>query len=123
MNSLGLSGTIESTLPLQLTMTATLLDSEKMEIPTEPLKMEIQAGSEANPSVSDIDFVVKLADGADGTDLSYIRMNFEVTSGNMSGEPVTTESFVQATLKAKVPGGVTVDISSLGESENQDENL
>ena len=123
MNSLGLSGTIESTLPLQLTMTATLLDSEKMEIPTEPLKMEIQAGSEANPSVSDIDFVVKLAEGADGTDLSYIKLNFEVSSGNMSGEPVTTESFVQATLKAKVPGGVTVDISSLGESENQDENL
>ena len=123
MNSLGLSGQVESTLPLQLTMTAVLLDSDKNVIPSEPLTMEIQAGSADNPSVSDIDFILKLAEGADGTDLSYIKLNFEVSSGNMSGEPVTTESFVQATLKAKVPGGVTVDISSLGESENQDENL
>ncbi len=123
MNSLGLTGTIESTLPLQLKMTVTLLDSEKKEIPSEPITMDIQAGSDAHPSVSDIDFALKLADGADGTDLSYFKLDFEITSGNMSGEPVTTESYIQATLKAKVPGGVTVDLSSLGKSEDEDSNI
>ena len=31
-------------------------------------------------------------------------------------------SYIQAVLKVKVPGGITIDLSSLGESENNTEN-
>lgn len=120
MNSLGLGGEIESTLPLQMRLVIELLDSEKKVIATEPMSMNIAAGREGDPSISPIDMQIKLAQGADGKDLSYIKLNFEITSGNMSGEPVTKDSYIRATLKAKVPGGVTIDLSELGESENSE---
>ena len=122
MNSLGLTGSIESTLPLQLDMTLDLLDSNREIIPSEKISIPVKAGSADYPAVSPLDVVLKLAEGADGKDLSYIRMNFTVTSGNMSGEPVTESSYIKATLKAKVPGGVTIDLSSLGESEENTDN-
>ena len=118
MNSLGLGGSVTSSLPLQLKLDIELLDSEKGVIPTEPITTTIAAGSDEEPSVSEIDAMVRLAEGADGTDLSYIKMKFTVTSGNMTGKPVTDKSYIQADLKVKVPGGVTIDLSSLGESEN-----
>ncbi len=117
MNSLGIAGSIESTLPLELALRLELLDSEKKVIPSEAMQIPIQAGSMTHPSVSDLDVALKLAEGADGTDLSYIKMYFEVTSGNMAGEPVTEDSYIKATLKVKVPGGVTIDLRELGESE------
>lgn len=117
MNALGLGGYIESTLPLQLDLTLDLLDSKKEIIASEPVSIPITAGYDGHPAVSDLDVLLKLAEGADGTDLSYIRMNFEVTSGNVSGHPVTEDSYIKAVLKVKAPGGVTIDLSSLGESE------
>ena len=122
MNALGLGGYIESALPLQLELTMDLLDSHDEIIRTEPIKVNIAAGSAEKPVQSPLDVVLKLSEGADGTDLTKIRMNFEVTSGNMSGEPVTDMSYIQAVLKVKVPGGITIDLSSLGESENNTEN-
>ena len=122
MNALGLGGYIESALPLQLELTMDLLDSHDEIIKTEPIKVNIAAGSAEKPVQSPLDVVLKLSEGADGTDLTKIRMNFEVTSGNMSGEPVTDMSYIQAVLKVKVPGGITIDLSSLGESENNTEN-
>ena len=122
MNSLGIGGYVESALPLQLELTMDLLDSHGEVIKTEPMSVNIAAGSTEKPSQSPIDIMLKLAEGADGTDLSKIRMNFRVTSGNMSGEPVTDKSYIQAVLKVKVPGGITIDLSSLGESENNTEN-
>ena len=120
MNSLGLCGEIESSLPMELALSVDLLDSNHELIPTEPSMMTVRAGSEDKPSVSPLDIMLKLKEGADGTDLSYIRLNFTVTSGNMSGEPVTENSYMKATLKVKVPGGVTIDLSALGESENSE---
>ena len=122
MNALGLGGFIESTLPLELKLTLDLLDSNKEVIPSEPVSVPITAGYEGHPSTSEINVVLKLAEGADGKDLSYIRMNFEVTSGNVSGQPVTENSYIKATLKAKVPGGITMDLSNLGQSENNTDN-
>ena len=121
MNSLGIAGSIESTLPLELALRLELLDSERKVIPSEAMQIPIQAGSMTHPSVSDLDVALKLAEGADGTDLSYIKMYFEVTSGNMAGEPVTEDSYIKATLKVKVPGGVTIDLRELGESEENND--
>ena len=122
MNALGLGGFIESTLPLELKLTLDLLDSNKEVIPSEPVSVPITAGYEGHPSTSEINVVLKLAEGADGKDLSYIRMNFEVTSGNVSGQPVTENSYIKATLKAKAPGGITMDLSNLGQSEDNTDN-
>lgn len=123
MNSLGLAGTIESTLPLNLELTIDLLDSDKEIIPAEPSTAVIYGGTRNNPEISELDFRLKLQNGADASDLSYIRMNFTVTSAIApDGEPlaVTEDSYLKATLKAKVPGGVTIDLSNLGESENSE---
>lgn len=121
MNSLGLGGYIESTLPLKLDLEMEMLDSKDNVIKTEPVKMTVAEGSAEKVSESPVDVWLKLAEGADASDFSKIRMNFKVTSGSMSGEPVTEESYIKAVLKVKVPGGVTVDLSSLGQSENTDE--
>lgn len=119
MNALGLGGHVESSLPLKLELIMELLDSKGDIIETEePVTTVIAAGSEEKPVQSPIDLKLKLAEGEDATDLSKIRMRFAVKSGNMSGEPVTEKSYIQAVLKVKVPGGITVDLSSLGESEN-----
>ena len=122
MNSLSLGGYVESSLPLRLELSIDLLDSNGEVIPTEPSVMTIGEGSTDNPVQSPIDLTLKLAEGADGTDLTRLRMNFKVTSGNMSGEPVTEDSYIQAVLKVKVPGGITIDLSSLGTPENTDDN-
>ena len=122
MNSLGLGGQIESTLPLRLELNVELLDSKGGVIKTEPVEMVIAEGSAEKPSVSPIDIMLHLAEGSDAADLSKIRLAFSVTSGSMTGEPVTEESYIKAGLKVKVPGGVTIDLSSLGESENNTEN-
>ena len=122
MNSLGLGGQIESTLPLRLELNVELLDSKGGVIKTEPVEMVIAEGSAEKPSVSPIDIMLHLAEGSDAADLSKIRLAFSVTSGSMTGEPVTEESYIKAVLKVKVPGGVTIDLSSLGESENNTEN-
>lgn len=118
MNAFGLGGYVESSLPLKLELTMDLLDSRNEIIRTEPASLLISEGTPENPVKSPVDLTLKLADGEDGTDLTKIRMNFRVTSGNMTGEPVTEESYLQAVLKVKVPGGITIDLSSLGENEN-----
>lgn len=118
MNAFGLGGYVESSLPLKLELTMDLLDSRNEIIRTEPASLLISEGTPENPVKSPVDLTLKLADGEDGTDLTKIRMNFRVTSGNMTGEPVTEESYLQAVLKVKVPGGITIDLTSLGENEN-----
>lgn len=122
MNSLGLAGHVESTLPLELTLWFELLDSGDNVIETEPATVSIAAGSDNAPSTSPIDVTLRLAEGADATDLSKIKLNFRVTSGNMSGEPVTENSYFQAFLQVKVPGGIRLDLDSLGNGENTDES-
>ena len=120
MNSLGLSGTVDSTIPLALDLDLELLDSHENVIATEPMNLKIAAGNDENPSRSEFDVVLKLAEGADGADFSSIRMNFKVTSRDMPDFPITEDSFIKVTLKARVPGGITLDLSALGESENGD---
>ena len=120
MNSFGLGGYVESTLPLALELGVEMLDSGDNVIKTEPVEQPIAAGTAEEPARTDLDVLLKLAEGADASDLSKMKMNFTVTSGGKSGEPVTEDSYLYVVLKVKVPGGITIDLSSLGEPENTD---
>ncbi|HIS23042.1 MAG TPA: hypothetical protein IAC09_06360 [Candidatus Cryptobacteroides intestinipullorum] len=120
MNSFGLGGYVESTLPLALELGVEMLDSGDNVIKTEPVEQPIAAGTADEPARTDLDVLLKLAEGADASDLSKMKMNFTVTSGGKSGEPVTEDSYLYVVLKVKVPGGITIDLSSLGEPENTD---
>ena len=120
MNSFGLGGYVESTLPLALELGVEMLDSGDNVIKTEPVEQPIAAGTAEEPARTDLDVLLKLAEGADASDLSKMKMNFTVTSGGKSGEPVTEDSYLYVVLKVKVPGGITIDLSSLGEPENND---
>ena len=120
MNSFGLGGYVESTLPLALELGVEMLDSGDNVIKTEPVEQPIAAGTADEPARTDLDVLLKLTEGADASDLSKMKMNFTVTSGGKSGEPVTEDSYLYVVLKVKVPGGITIDLSSLGEPENTD---
>jgi len=120
MGSLALTGEITSSLPLELELTMSLLDSEgnAVELAENAGKQVIKAcGIDGSPVTTDLNVLMKIKPGADVSDISALGLNFKATSGNVSGVPVTEETFVQATLQALIPEGVTIDLGQYLESD------
>lgn len=117
--SLALTGEIVSGLPLNLDMTAELLDPSGKIVPLqdEAGKFSIKACEGiGKPSTTPVNLLFGKKKGSPESEISALRLNFKATAVNV---PITEDSFLQLSLQALVPEGVTVDLNDLMGNEEK----
>lgn len=119
-NSVQLSGSITSSLPLCLELEIVMLDKDGGVIPME--KEAVQAisscGSDGSESTTPIELTLDVKDGVSTSGLDALMLTFKVTAPNFTGIPVGEDDFVQAVLKLALPEGITLDFAELNTEEN-----
>ena len=111
--SLALTGEAVSGLPLNLNMTAELLDPAGNVIPVDDKvgKLVINACEAIDkPSVTELNLLFGAKGGANALDISAIRLRFNASAVSV---PLTEDSFLKLKLQALVPEGVTLDLNDL----------
>lgn len=124
--SLGLGGKITNGLPLRMDLQLRLLDAEGNVIPMKEGagKMEIApCDPTGRPVTTDVSLVLGGID-KNAPQLHAIEFVFTVDTKGAAGVPLTPDSFLQAKLGALIPDGVTLDLNSLlnGENNENDED-
>lgn len=114
-NTLQIGGEITNSLPLQLELNIELLDEHDRPVALKSPASQVIAPCESSGKESVSPLALKLEADASGDEagISSIKMTFKVTSGNVSGIPVTEDMFVQANLKLLLPDGITIDLKDL----------
>lgn len=107
-----LDGIVSSTLPVKLDMNLNFLDSKDYILPIKEITQAINAcKQDGSETTTPLRMELSSEDGADLSDLSKIKVDFVVTSGNVSGVPITDKSYIRATLSAILPNGLTLDLA------------
>lgn len=122
--SLALAGQITNSLPLQLEMKVSLLDSKGKSIQfADDAGYQVikSCGADGTPGKSDISLMLKAKPGEDLSDIASLELDFKATAKGAAGVPVTKDSFMHVTLYARVPEGITVDLNRYVEIEDDDE--
>ena len=124
--SLGLGGKITNGLPLRMNLQLRLLDAEGNVIPMKEGagKMEIApCDPTGRPVTTDISLVLGGID-KNAPQLYAIEFVFTVDTKGAAGVPLTPDSYLQVKLGALIPDGVTVNLNSLlnGENNENDED-
>lgn len=119
-NELHIGGTALNTMPVDLELFLTALDADGREVPMETAPQRILAGTpEGAAVVTPLDLVLGDRTGAAGKQpVKALVLRFTLTMGaGNEGVPLKTTSWVRAALKARIPGGITVDLRDLNEAE------
>lgn len=119
-NELHIGGTALNTMPVDLELLLTALDADGREVPMETEPQRILAGTQDGaPVMTHLDLVLGDRTGAaDKQPVKALVLRFTLTTGTGNeGVPLKTTSWVRAALKARIPGGITVDLRDLGENE------
>ena len=114
--TLGLGGSVTSSIPLNFDMSVLLLDSEDnlIEMAETSGKQVIRGcGPNGTPVTTPLDIVLEKKDGVDMSDVSSIVLVFVANAENMAGIPFKEESSLKAVLNARIPEGITMDLSGL----------
>ena len=128
--TLGLGGSVTSSIPLNFDMSVLLLDSEDnlIEMAETSGKQVIRGcGPNGTPVATPLDIVLEKKDGVDMSDISSLVLVFVANAENMVGIPFKEESSLKAVLNARIPEGITMDLSGLlfpkeDEGSEEDEN-
>ena len=72
---------------------------------------------DGSPVTTDLNLFLKIKPGADVSDITSLGLYFKATTKGVSGVPVTEDTFVQASLQALIPNGVTIDLSKYLETD------
>ena len=121
--SVGLGGSVANGFPLGLNLQVRPLDSNG-----DPIALKEDVGvlriascdAKGNPVVSKLNFVLS-GEGADLSDMKSIELIFTASSEDAAGVPFGPESSIQVKLSALVPDGVTLDLGSLAQKSEEDE--
>lgn len=117
-----LGGTIENTLPLQLELKVSSLDSNYVSLPVESSTQVISAcNSDGSAHISDLDIVISSDGSTSAEDIEYMVLSFKVTSPNASGVPITDASYVRADINVLVDGGIIIEPDDEDEEEDDDD--
>jgi len=114
--TLGLGGSVTSSIPLNFDMSVLLLDSEDnlIEMAETSGKQVIRGcGPNGTPVTTPLDIVLEKKDGVDMSDVSSIVLVFVANAENMAGIPFKEESSLKAVINARIPEGITMDLSGL----------
>lgn len=109
---LELFGVIQNSIPLNLEATIYLMDIND-NILGEPLHMNVNAGApDGSATASNVSF--KLTDlGTQLKNLWKVKLDFTATSNStVAGTPIKKDNFIIADLKARVPGGINIDLNT-----------
>ena len=109
-----LTGQVTALLPFEISMKVNLLDSDGKLIQLDEASSAQQiigCSPEGEPAVTDLQFGLKKKPGVEVKDVSAIELEFKVMT--VSGVPLSDNCFIQASLQALVPDGVTVDAKEL----------
>lgn len=118
--SIAIIGDITSSLPVQLEMRLSLLDSKGQAVELADKSGELVIKScapDGSPVTTDLNLFLKIKPGADVSDITSLGLYFKATTKGVSGVPVTEDTFVQASLQALIPNGVTIDLSKYLETD------
>lgn len=108
--SLGLTGVIESSLPLELDLTYNFLDSagNVIELVESAGSQKIKPGTITGEAVNtDLNLILGIKEGADVSDIDAIELVFKAKS--LPGAPIKDDTYVKAALQALIPEGITLD--------------
>ena len=123
--TLGLGGSVTSSIPLNFDMSVLLLDSEDnlIEMAETSGKQVIRGcGPNGTPVTTPLDIVLEKKDGVDMSDVSSIVLVFVANAENMAGIPFKEESSLKAVLNARIPEGITLDLSGILFPQEEDED-
>lgn len=130
-NELHIGGVARNTMPVDLELFLTALDADGREVPMETAPQRILAGTSEGAAVeTPLDLMLGDRTGTTAQHpVKALVLRFTLTTGaGNEGIPLKTTSWVQAMLKARIPGGVTVDLKDLqtedegSTNENQQQN-
>ena len=111
MGEIHLVGWIENALPLNFNVSIELLDGDGNVLATEPVSQSIAACKrDGSATQSPLNLKIAAKSGTDMTKLAKLKVDFEITSKNVSGVPITTESYIQAKLGLNLPKGITLNL-------------
>lgn len=108
-----LYGDVLNSLPLDLNLIIVALDSLNNEIAIQSTEQLIKAADkDANAVRSDLNIVLSDKDAAlENVTIKSLIIHFSANTGTeAAGQPIKETSFIQANLKARLIGGITVDL-------------
>ena len=114
MGDLVLTGEVTSSLPVEISMKANLLDADGNVIPLdEKASSQKIAGCtpDADPVVTELYIGLQKKEGVEVKGVSAIELEFNLVP--VAGVPLSDNCFIQASLQALVPEGVSVDAKEL----------
>ena len=114
LGDLVLVGNVSNGLPLEVDMKINLLDSDGGRVPLDESSssQKIKGCTPGGEAVTtDIYMGVQKQDGVQVKDVSAIEVEFTVST--VGGAPLSDSCFIQASLQALVPKGVSVDLGEL----------
>ncbi len=115
-NKLVLAGEIENSLPLGLDLKLNFLDSDGRPVPSSVgsgVQKIAPCGADGESSKTELNLELSLSKGARVSSVDAIELVFKADSEGMAGTPVKNSSYLQATLKAVLPEGITFDIEDI----------
>lgn len=122
--SVGLGGKVTSSFPLGMDLQIFPLDSNNDRIPLKEGdgKMKIAScNSKGEPVTTKLDFLIS-GKGSDLSDMKALELVFTVNSKDAAGVPFGPECFLNLSLSARIPEGVTADLREfINTDDNQDE--
>lgn len=120
MGDLVLTGKVESNLPIEISMKANLLDSEGKVIPLDERASSQKISGctpDGQPVVTEIYLGLQKKDGVEVKDVDAIELEFNLST--IAGVPLSDNCFIQASLQALVPEGITVDPNEFNDEEEE----
>ncbi|MBO5418795.1 MAG: hypothetical protein J6A22_01800 [Bacteroidales bacterium] len=118
-SDIAVKGEVTSRLPLQVTMSVNLLDSEQNLIRLDPAsgKQVIPSSVQGEAATTDLNILLKKEPGTDVTDLKYLEVAVTLDSGNAAGISLNENDYLTATIKIELPSGIAIDIEEFMPSE------
>lgn len=118
MGDLVITGEITSSLPVEIDMKVNLLDSDGNKVPLDDKASSQKikgCDSNGEPVVTELYLGLQKQEGAKFKDVSAIEV--ELNLSGIADVPLSDKSFIQLSLQALVPEGVTVDVNELNSKE------
>ena len=114
MGDLVLTGDITSSLPLEIDMKVNLLDLDgnKIALDEKTSWQKIKGCTpDGEPAITELYLGIQKQDGVEFNGVSAIELEFNFAP--VAGVPLSDNCFLQASLQALVPNGVSVDLNEL----------
>ena len=114
MGDLVLTGDITSSLPLEIDMKVNLLDMDgnKISLDETASWQKIKGCTpDGEPAITELYLGLQKKDGIEVNGVSAIELEFNMAT--VAGVPLSDDCFLQASLQALVPNGVSVDLNEL----------